>query len=162
MFVLILLPKRPIQSGPWHGLRRCYTDFPSGHWTRIRTNNVMERMNREIRRRTRVVGRFPEGNSALMLSASPDMPQTHHGAARGAQRTQSIWKRSPTTPSLPGDLILSKTASQFAHNPPGHAASARKHSVKTTPCAVPKEPLQGVRTDHSDAGFPLSTAWRSG
>ena len=31
------------------------------------TNNVIERLNREIRRRTRVVGTFPDGNSALML-----------------------------------------------------------------------------------------------
>ena len=44
-----------------------YADFPSEHWTRIRTNNVIERLNREIRRRTRVVGCFPDGNSALML-----------------------------------------------------------------------------------------------
>ena len=44
-----------------------YCDFPSEHWTRIRTNNVIERLNREIRRRTRVVGTFPDGNSALML-----------------------------------------------------------------------------------------------
>ena len=44
-----------------------YCDFPSEHWEKIRTNNVIERMNREIRRRTRVVGVFPDGNSALML-----------------------------------------------------------------------------------------------
>jgi transposase-like protein len=44
-----------------------YMDFPFEHWTRIRTNNVIERLNREIRRRTRVVGTFPDGNSALML-----------------------------------------------------------------------------------------------
>ena len=44
-----------------------YCDFPSEHWTRIRTNNCLERLNREIRRRTRVVGCFPDGNSALML-----------------------------------------------------------------------------------------------
>ena len=44
-----------------------YCGFPSGHWTRIRTNNVIARLNREIRRRTRVVGAFPDGNSALML-----------------------------------------------------------------------------------------------
>ena len=44
-----------------------YFDFPSEHWTRIRTNNVIERLNREIRRRTRVVGCFPDGHSALML-----------------------------------------------------------------------------------------------
>lgn len=44
-----------------------YMDFPYEHWLRIRTNNVIERLNREIRRRTRVVGTFPDGNSALML-----------------------------------------------------------------------------------------------
>ena len=44
-----------------------YTSFPFEHWTGIRTNNVIERLNREIRRRTRVVGSFPDGNSALML-----------------------------------------------------------------------------------------------
>ncbi len=44
-----------------------YADFPFEHWTRIRTNNAIERLNREIRRRTRVVGCFPDGNSALML-----------------------------------------------------------------------------------------------
>lgn len=44
-----------------------YMDFPTQHWLKIRTNNVIERMNREIRRRTRVVGAFPDGNSALML-----------------------------------------------------------------------------------------------
>lgn len=44
-----------------------YCDFPCEHWTRIRTNNVIERLNREIRRRTCVVGTFLDGNSALML-----------------------------------------------------------------------------------------------
>lgn len=44
-----------------------YMSFPYAHWLKIRTNNVIERLNREIRRRTRVVGTFPDGNSALML-----------------------------------------------------------------------------------------------
>ena len=44
-----------------------YYTFPSEHWRRIRTNNPMERIMREIRRRTRVVGCFPDGQSALML-----------------------------------------------------------------------------------------------
>ena len=44
-----------------------YTNYPREHWLRIRTNNGIERVNREIRRRTRVVGCFPDGNSALML-----------------------------------------------------------------------------------------------
>lgn len=44
-----------------------YMDFPMEHWTRIRTNNTLERLNKEIKRRTKVVGAFPDGESALML-----------------------------------------------------------------------------------------------
>lgn len=47
-----------------------YMAYPREHWTRIRTNNPLERIMREIRRRTRVVGAFPDGNSALMLVAA--------------------------------------------------------------------------------------------
>ena len=42
-------------------------EYPAERRRRIRTNNMIERLNREIRRRTRVVGSFPDGNSALML-----------------------------------------------------------------------------------------------
>ena len=44
-----------------------YMDFPPQHWTRIRTNNTIERVNREIKRRTKAIGAFPDGQSALML-----------------------------------------------------------------------------------------------
>ncbi len=47
-----------------------YMAFPREHWTRIRTNHPLERLNREVRRRTRVVGAFPDGESALMLVAA--------------------------------------------------------------------------------------------
>jgi transposase-like protein len=44
--------------------------FPREQWTRLRTNNALERRLREVRRRTRVVGNFPDGQSALMLVAA--------------------------------------------------------------------------------------------
>ena len=47
-----------------------FYEFPPNHWRHIRTNNPLERINREIRRRTRVVGSFPDGHSALMLVAA--------------------------------------------------------------------------------------------
>ncbi|MBU2488765.1 MAG: transposase, partial [Proteobacteria bacterium] len=47
-----------------------YYAFPSQHWRSLRTNNPMERLMREIRRRTRVVGAFPDGKSAVMLVAA--------------------------------------------------------------------------------------------
>lgn len=47
-----------------------YYEFPPQHRVRIRTNNRLERLMKEIRRRTRVVGSFPDGQSALMLVAA--------------------------------------------------------------------------------------------
>lgn len=47
-----------------------YMGFPSEHWLKIRTTNPLERIMREIRRRTRVVGCFPDGNSAVLLVAA--------------------------------------------------------------------------------------------
>ena len=42
-------------------------DYPHKHSRRIRTNNMIERLNLEIRRHTRVVDAFPNGKPALML-----------------------------------------------------------------------------------------------
>lgn len=42
-------------------------DFTTQHWSRIRTNNTIERLNREIKRRTKAIGAFPDRPSALML-----------------------------------------------------------------------------------------------
>jgi transposase-like protein len=44
-----------------------FYQFPQAHWKRLRTSNVIERAFREVRRRTRVVGRFPNELSALTL-----------------------------------------------------------------------------------------------
>ena len=41
--------------------------LPYEHWTRLRTNNALERIMKEIRRRTRIIGAFPDGYSAMML-----------------------------------------------------------------------------------------------
>ncbi len=47
-----------------------YYAFPDEHWRRIRTNNPLERLMREIRRRTRAVGAFPDGENALNLAVA--------------------------------------------------------------------------------------------
>lgn len=61
-----------------------YYAYPSQHWRSLRTNNMLERMNREIRRRTRVVGSFPDGKSALMLVAGRlrHIASSHWGTRR--------------------------------------------------------------------------------
>ena len=59
---------RWVERGVEETLR--YYEFPSSHWRRVRTNDPMERIIKEIRRRSRVVGAFPDGQSALMLCAA--------------------------------------------------------------------------------------------
>lgn len=44
-----------------------YMAFPQEHWRQIHSTNPLERLNREIRRRTRVVGIFPNTASLLRL-----------------------------------------------------------------------------------------------
>jgi putative transposase len=81
-----------------------YMAFPREHWTRIRTNNVLERLMREIRRRTRVVGNFPDGDAAVMLVAA----RLRHvaGTKWGTRRYLDTDLLSPTVPVLPADAIL--------------------------------------------------------
>jgi transposase-like protein len=47
-----------------------YRSFPRNHWRRIRTTNGLERINKELKRRTRVVGAFPSDQSFMRLGAS--------------------------------------------------------------------------------------------
>lgn len=47
-----------------------YYAFPREHWRCLRTNNPLERLLREVQRRTRAAGAFPDGKSALMLAAA--------------------------------------------------------------------------------------------
>lgn len=67
-----------------------YYAFPREHWRSLRTNNPLERILREVRRRTRVVGSFPDGKSALMLVAGR---LRHIAATRWGTRCYMDMKR---------------------------------------------------------------------
>ncbi|WP_292492796.1 transposase [Methanoculleus sp. 10] len=47
-----------------------YPAFPKQHWKRLKTTNLMERVNKELKRRTGVVGAFPNEESLLRLVGS--------------------------------------------------------------------------------------------
>jgi putative transposase len=53
------------QFGLWN-----YRSFPRTHWKRIRTTNGLERINKELKRRSRVVGAFPSDESFMRLGVS--------------------------------------------------------------------------------------------
>lgn len=63
------------------GATLSYYAHPRSHWLKFRTNNPMQRLLREVRRRTKVVGAFRDGHSALMLVAARLRPvsATHWG-----------------------------------------------------------------------------------
>jgi len=84
----IKLPEAAAKIGKGINETLTYMHFPREHWLKIRSNNVIERLNREIRRRTRVVGTFPDGNSALMLVCA----RLRHveGSAWGERRYMSM------------------------------------------------------------------------
>ena len=44
-----------------------YLDFPSSHWTKIKCTNILERLNKELRRRERSIRIFPNENSCIRL-----------------------------------------------------------------------------------------------
>jgi hypothetical protein len=114
-----------------------YYGFPREHWRSLRTNNPMERIIKGVRRRTRVVGAFPDGQSAMMLVAAqlrliagtqwgnalPSRPQTLRIAVGGGTRwtgpvntkgARRGLKRRPPPLSL-GTLSTSR-AQNHAHN----------------------------------------------
>jgi transposase-like protein len=59
--------------------------IPREYWSRVRSNEVLQEIMRGIRRRTRVVGAFPDGDAAVVLVAA----RLRHIAATKA--SGAIW-----------------------------------------------------------------------
>ncbi len=66
-----------------------YMSFPSEHWRQIHSTNPLERLNREIKRRSDVVGIFPTRNSALRLAGATLMEQADEWTTAAATSAKS-------------------------------------------------------------------------
>jgi len=64
--------------------------FPSSHWERIRTTNMLERYNGEVRRRTNVIRVFPNVASCLRLVTAHAMEQAAEWAAQSQYLDMSL------------------------------------------------------------------------
>jgi transposase-like protein len=68
--------------------------FPTNHWKRIRTSNRLERLNKELRRRLRVIGRHPSESGCLSLVFQIcKRYQENKNAFRVNDLVQALWKR---------------------------------------------------------------------
>jgi transposase-like protein len=79
-----------------------FSSFPRSHWTKLWSNNPLERVNAEIKRRTRVVGIFPNDGSVLRLITAVCVEQ-HDEWIAGERRYLSEQSMAQLRTSKPDD-----------------------------------------------------------
>lgn len=91
-----------------------YLDFPHEHHRRLRTNNVQERANRELKRRSRVVQVFPSRKSLIRMLGAVFSEMDEGWAARRWFTEESIAKATDGKGCRPPEPTYSGTAAEHA------------------------------------------------
>jgi len=83
-----------------------FTEFPSAHWQQIWSTNPLERLNKEIKRRTNVVGTFPNPDALLRLTGHVLIEQ--HDEWESADRRYFSEHSMKLLAPQPGEVVFTE------------------------------------------------------